>query len=80
MPPRTKEKRLEIEGRWFKIIETYAADPRSGVGLALELLGQCPEGYHPWTIRVQKSSKGRRASVEIYFRENRRAPSNGGEP
>jgi len=36
-----------------------------------KLLDQCPPGHHPYRIEVQKSSRGRRASVTVTFQRNR---------
>lgn len=42
--------------------------------IVLELRASCPEGFHPWRVEIQKSSKGRRAFVTVTFQRNRYGP------
>ena len=73
MPPAEKIKTGMIRGRRCQVIQTYAEDPLMGADYAAELFDErCPEGFHPFRAVVEKDSKGRRASVQVWFRENLR--------
>ena len=52
------------------IVDDQAPSPEAGLELAREILADCPEGYHPWRIQVQKSDRGRRSSVRVWFKRN----------
>jgi hypothetical protein len=66
--PKRREKTVD-EGD-ARIIYDYAPSPDEGLDLACSILSDCPEGYHPWRVEVQKSDRGRRASVRVWFRRN----------
>ena len=53
-----------------KIIREQAPSLAEGLELAQSLTEECPEGYHPWRVEVQKSDRGRRASVSVSFKRN----------
>jgi len=60
----------EIDGGDARIVDDQAPSPEAGLELAREILAECPAGYHPWRGQVQKSDRGRRASVRVWFRRN----------
>ena len=60
----------DIDGGDAKIVDDQAASPLEGLDLARDILAQCPTGYHPWRVQVQKSDRGRRASVRVWFKRN----------
>ena len=53
-----------------KVVDDQAASPDEGLDLAREILSECPEGYHPWRVEIQKSDRGRRAAVRVWFKRN----------
>ena len=53
-----------------KIIDDQAPSPEDGLDLARSILSGCPDGYHPWRVEIQKSDRGRRASVRVWFKRN----------
>jgi hypothetical protein len=55
------------------VVREQAPSPAEGVALAAEILKECPVGYHPWRVEVQKSDRGRRATVRVWFQKNREA-------
>ena len=65
-----KRREKTVDGGDAKIIDDQAPSPEAAVELAREILGECPEGYHSWRIQVQKSDRGRRASVRVWFKRN----------
>ena len=66
--PKRREK--TIDGGDAKIIHDQAPSPEAGLELARSILGECPDGYHPWRVEIQKSDRGRRAAVRVWFRRN----------
>ena len=66
--PKRREKTVD-EGD-AKIIDDQAASPEAGLDLAREITAECPDGYHPWRVEIQKSDRGRRASVRVWFKRN----------
>ena len=69
-----KRREKTVDGGDAKVVDDQAASPAEGLELAGEILGDCPEGYHPWRVQVQKSDRGRRSSVRVWFRKNRGGP------
>ena len=65
-----KRREKTIDGGDARIIDDQAQSPEDALGVAREILGECPEGYHPWRIQVQKSDRGRRSSVRVWFKRN----------
>jgi hypothetical protein len=65
-----KRREKAIDDGDVRIVDDQAESPEDGLALAREILGECPEGYHPWRIQVQKSDRGRRSSVRVWFKRN----------
>lgn len=74
--PKRREKTID-EGD-ARIIDDQAPSPQAGLELAQEIFSECPEGYHPWRVQIQKSDRGRRSSVRVWFKRN--APSSEAPP
>jgi len=53
-----------------KVIRDHAPSPADGLELARSILDECPDGYHPWRVEIQKSDRGRRAVVRVWFKRN----------
>lgn len=70
MSPRRTQKMLEEGGRRVWCVRDYAESPVAGCTHAAKMMEACPRGWHPWGAKIRKSGKGRRASVEVVFREN----------
>ena len=66
--PKRREK--TIDDGDAKIVDDYASSPEAGLDVAREIVNECPEGYHLWRVRIQKSDRGRRASIRIWFKRN----------
>jgi hypothetical protein len=73
-----KRREKSIDDGDARIIDDQAASPEDGLTVAREILAECPEGYHPWRVQVQKSDRGRRSSVRVWFKRN--APREAREP
>ncbi len=66
--PKRREKTIN-DGE-HKVIDDQASSPDQGLDLARSILSECPDGYHPWRVEIQKSDRGRRASVRVWFKRN----------
>ena len=66
--PKRREKTIDAGDA--RIIDDQASSPEAGLELAKEILSDCPEGYHPWRVQIQKSDRGRRSSVRVWFKRN----------
>jgi hypothetical protein len=66
--PKRREK--VVDGGDARIVDDHAPSPEEGLDLALEILDDCPDGYHPWRVEIQNSDRGRRASVRVWFKRN----------
>ena len=66
--PKRREKTIDRGDA--KIVDDQAASPEAGLELAREIAAECPEGYHFWRAQVQKSDRGRRSSVRVWFKRN----------
>ena len=66
--PKRREK--FVNGGAAKIVDDGAPSPEAAMELAGAILQECPEGYHAWRVEVQKSDRGRRASVRVWFQRN----------
>ena len=66
--PKRREKTVN-EGE-SKIVDDQAPSLEAVLDLARSIRDDCPEGYHPWRVEIQKSDRGRRASVRVWFRRN----------
>ena len=74
MTPRRTVKHFSEPNGEFYAIRDYAPDPIAGALFAAKMLEEeCPEDWHPWACKVQKARSGRRASVEVVFKQNRLA-------
>ncbi len=71
----SKRREKTVDGGDAKVVDDQAASPEEGLELAREILDDCPEGYHPWRVQVQKSDRGRRSSVRVWFKKNRGGPN-----
>jgi hypothetical protein len=65
-----KRRRKTFESGDAVVVDDQAPSPEDGLEMAREILGECPEGHHPWRIQVQKSDRGRRAAVRVWFKRN----------
>ena len=75
-PNMPKRREKIVDNGDARIIDDQAGSPEKGLELAQSILAECPDGYHPWRIRVQKSDRGRRSSVRVWFKRNAdRAPA-----
>ena len=73
----SKRREKTINQGEHRVVDDQARSTVEGLDLAREILDGCPDGYHPWRVEVQKSDRGRRASVRVWFRRNASAQPEG---
>ncbi len=73
--PMSKRREKTVDGGDARVVDDQAPSPEEGLELAREILDDCPAGYHPWRVQVQKSDRGRRSSVRVWFKKNRGGPN-----
>ena len=66
----SKRREKTINQGEHKVVDEQAPSPAEGLDLARRILSECPDGYHPWRVEIQKSDRGRRASVRVWFQRN----------
>jgi hypothetical protein len=59
-----------IDNGAARIVDDQASSPEAGLEIAREIAAECPTGYYLWRVQVQKSDRGRRSSVRVWFRRN----------
>ena len=59
-----------VKGGEARVIHEQAPSAAEGLERARTIAAECPEGYHLWRIEIQKSDRGRRASVRVWFQRN----------
>ena len=69
-PPMPKRREKLVDEGDARIVHDQAPSPADGLELAREILSECPDGYHPWRVEIQKSDRGRRAAVRVWFKRN----------
>ena len=53
----------------YRCIRDHIKGMEHAISMAWDILEiERPEGYHPWTVRCQKTDRGKRCSVEVIFR------------
>ncbi len=69
-PGMPKRREKTVDNGDARIVDDTAGSPAEGLELAQVILADCPDGYHPWRVQVQKSDRGRRSSVRVWFKRN----------
>lgn len=64
------DRRWQHNSDYLQIRDTAPSDVDAGK-MGLELWGNPPRGYHPWTLKLQRSSHGRACSVLMEYRKTR---------
>ena len=74
MSPRDKRTSFTESGRRYQVAYSWHHDPEVAaryLGEAIRNQASWPEGFHFWTGRVQKDPRGRRASLQVVYQEDR---------
>lgn len=69
MPKRTEKRFSDSRGE-YHCIRDYAKDMQAACNYSLDLVNSCPDGWHPWAVKLQKAERGRRCSLEVTYRRS----------
>ena len=59
-----------LEGDKMRIVQDRAPDSDQAIAMASDLAGSPPEGFHFWRMELQRSDRGRRTTVRVWFRRD----------
>ncbi|MCI0547881.1 MAG: hypothetical protein L0027_11445 [Candidatus Rokubacteria bacterium] len=68
----------ELDGGAMLVIQDRAPDSDAATTMAAELVRKPPPGFHFWRMELQRSDRGRRTTVRVWFRRN--LPASAAEP
>jgi len=60
----------ELDGGAMVLIQDRAPDSESAVATASELAKSPPSGFHFWRMELQRSDRGRRTTLRVWFRRD----------
>ena len=52
------------------LVQDRAPDSDAATTMATELARKPPEGFHFWRMELQRSDRGRRTTLRVWFRRN----------
>ena len=59
-----------LQGGAMRIVQDRAPDADAAILLATQIAQKPPAGFHFWRMELQRSDRGRRTSVRVWFRED----------
>ena len=59
-----------LQGGAIRLVQERAPDSDAAIALATEIAQNPPKGFHFWRMELQRSDRGRRTSVRVWFRED----------
>ena len=59
-----------LDGGAMRLIQDRAPDSEAALKLGNEIARQPPEGFHFWRLELQRSDRGRRTTVRVWFRRD----------
>ncbi len=62
-----------LEDGAMQVIQDRAPDSDKAIAMATEIARTPPEGYHFWRMELQRSDRGRRTTIRVWFRRDLRA-------
>ena len=54
----------------MRIVQDRAPDSDAAIARAIEIAKSPPAGFHFWRMEVQRSDRGRRTTLRVWFRED----------
>ncbi len=57
----------------MQVIQDRAPNSDEAITLADEIARTPPDGYHFWRMELQRSDRGRRTTIRVWFRRDLRA-------
>ena len=62
-----------LEGGAMQLIQDRAPDSDEAIRMGTEIAQKPPEGFHFWRLELQRSDRGRRTTVRVWFRRDLKA-------
>ncbi len=62
-----------LDGGEMRIVQDRAPDSDRAIAMATDIAAAPPEGYHFWRMELQRSDRGRRTTIRVWFRRDLRA-------
>ena len=62
-----------LEGGAMRLIQDRAPDSDQALAMGTEIARTPPDGYHFWRLELQRSDRGRRTTVRVWFRRDLKA-------
>ena len=59
-----------LQGDAMRIVQDRAPDSDAAIALATRIAQDPPKGFHFWRMELQRSDRGRRTTVRVWFRED----------
>ena len=59
-----------LDGGAMQLIQDRAPDSDAAITMGNEIAGKPPEGFHFWRMELQRSDRGRRTTVRVWFRRD----------
>ena len=59
-----------LQGDSMRIVQDRAPDSDAAIALATRIALDPPKGFHFWRMELQRSDRGRRTTVRVWFHEN----------
>lgn len=59
-----------LQGDSMRIVQDRAPDSDAAIALATRIAQAPPKGFHFWRMELQRSDRGRRTTVRVWFRED----------
>ena len=62
-----------LGGGAMQVVQDRAPDSDSAIRMGSEIAQNAPEGFHFWRMELQRSDRGRRTTVRVWFRRDLKA-------
>lgn len=59
-----------LDGGAMHVIQDRAPDSDGAITMGTEIARNPPDGYHFWRMELQRSDRGRRTTVRVWFRRD----------
>jgi hypothetical protein len=66
-----------LDGGAMQVVQDRAPDSDAAIKLGAEIAEAPPDGFHFWRMELQRSDRGRRTSVRVWFRRDLQHDSEG---
>ena len=62
-----------LDGGAMQVVQDRAPDSDAAISMGSEIAQNPPEGFHFWRMELQRSDRGRRTTVRVWFRRDLKA-------